>query len=75
MAEFLAAHPSYQGSIFPSNSDDQGVVIMLYRSSNLPSMIDKVTDSLTNMIRNTGDRTLIADKLFQEPTFIDIEQV
>jgi hypothetical protein len=73
MAEFLAAQFSYHGSQLPSNTDDQGVPIMLYRSSDLPSMIHKIADSMTNMIRTSLDSTPVPGQSFHEETFINIQ--
>jgi hypothetical protein len=64
MAEFLTAQFSHRGSTLPSNTDDQGVPIMLYRSSDLPAMIQKIVDSMTNMIRTSLDSTSVDGRSF-----------
>ncbi|KAF2829257.1 hypothetical protein CC86DRAFT_437031 [Ophiobolus disseminans] len=73
MATFLAAQFTYRGRDQPSETDDQGVPIMLYRTSDMPAMINKLADSLTNMIRVSGDSYIVKGQAFREEIFINIQ--
>ncbi|EXJ63428.1 uncharacterized protein A1O5_11477 [Cladophialophora psammophila CBS 110553] len=72
MASFLAATFSYQGSDVLSDTDNQGVPIMLYYARDLPAMIQNLANSLTNMIRTSPDSTLVAGEAFRSEAFIKI---
>jgi hypothetical protein len=73
MTEFLAAQFSYHGNSLPSNTDDQGVPIMLYHTKDMPATINKLADSLTNMIRTSADSYTVAGQAFRNETFIRIQ--
>ena len=73
MSQFMAAQFSYNGKLLPDDTDDQGVPIMLYQTRDMPSMISKLADSLTNMIRLSDDRYFVEGQAFQSEVFINIQ--
>ena len=73
MATFLAATFSYHGSSVLSDTDNQGVPIMLYKTRDLPAMIQNLANSLTNMIRSSLDGTFVAGEAFRSEVFIKIQ--
>jgi len=76
MKDFLATQFSYRyGALpsLPSGTELEGIPIMLYKARDIPSMIGNLADSLTKMIRTSGDEILVAGQGFQNETFIKIQ--
>lgn len=52
--------------------DDEGIQQILYRSSNVPAVVQRVADTMTNAVRTSRNQTFVPGQSLRAETFIKI---